>query len=140
MGHIVWSCSTFLPSTIEIFQRVVRVTERTQNLFQIEQRVLSPKERKPILYVTRHLILIYISIKYHQNVPKGIQVTGRTRSFTQTPMLTQTGSVPKAICSPRPPLVGGNINILSPLLQNGRNPVSLTRQLCLSYFCENCIT
>ena len=46
----------------------IRVTEWTQNLFQIKQRLITPKVRKPelsILYVTRHLILIYISTKYH---------------------------------------------------------------------------
>ena len=62
----------------------IGVTERTRNLFQIKQRVLTPKVRKPelsILYVTCHLVLIYISTKYHQNIPKGMQVTERTRSF-----------------------------------------------------------
>ena len=59
----------------------IRVTERTRNLFQIKQRVITPKVRKPelsILYGTRHLVLIYISTKYHQNIPKGIRVTERT--------------------------------------------------------------
>ena len=58
----------------------------------IKQRVITPKVRKPelsILYVTSHLILIYNFTKYHQNIPKGIQLTERTRSFTQT--LTPTG-------------------------------------------------
>ena len=64
------------------------VTEWTQNLFQIKQRVITPNVRKPeimsILYVTRHLVLTYISTKYHQNILKGIQVTEQTRSFTPT--------------------------------------------------------
>ena len=41
--------------------------------FQIKQRVILPKVRKPelsILYATCHLFLIYISTKYHQNIPK----------------------------------------------------------------------
>ena len=46
--------------------------------------------------------LIYISTKYNQNIPKGIQVTERTRGFMPTP----TGSVPKTICPPPPLLVG----------------------------------
>ena len=75
----------------------IRVTKQTQNLFQIKQRVITPKVRKPelsILYAIHHFVLIYISTKYHQNIPKSIQVTEQTRSFM--PMLT--GSVPKTIC------------------------------------------
>ena len=44
--------------------------------------MITPKVRKPelsILYVTCHLVLIYISTKNHQNIPKGIQVTEQTR-------------------------------------------------------------
>ena len=54
----------------------IRVTERTRNLFQIKQRVITPKVRKPelsILYATRHLVLIYILpsiIKIFQRVFK----------------------------------------------------------------------
>ena len=46
-----------------------------------------PKVRKAelsILYMTCHLILFYISIKYHQNITKGIQVTERTQNLFQT--------------------------------------------------------
>ena len=53
----------------------IRVTERTRNLFQINKRVITPKVRKPelsILYATYHLVLIYISTKYHQNIPMGV--------------------------------------------------------------------
>ena len=46
-----------------------------------------------ILYVTCHLALSYISTKSHQNIPKGIQVTERTRSFTLVPMPTPTRSL-----------------------------------------------
>ena len=75
--------------------------------FSNKQRVITPKVRKPelsILYATRRLVLLY-STKYHQNIPKGIQGTERTRSFTPTPTLTPkpTGSVPKTICPPPPP-------------------------------------
>ena len=64
----------------------IRVTEQTRNFFQIKQRVITPKVRQPelsILYAPRHLVLIYISTKYHQHIPKGNQVTEQTRSFTQ---------------------------------------------------------
>ena len=67
----------------------IQVTEGTRNIFQIKQRVITPKVRQPelsILYVTCRLVLIYISTKYHQNILKGIQVTERTRSFTPTPI------------------------------------------------------
>ena len=171
MLQVVWSCSTFLPSIMKIFQRVfdlqsrqkinglslsnitkcdnakvrkaelsflyatcclvlfyistkyhrnipkgIWVTEQTRNLSQIKQRVITPKVSKPelsILYATHHLVLIYISTKYHQNISEGIQVTEWTRSFTPT------GSIPKTICPPpsdpppppsdppHPPLVGG---------------------------------
>ena len=157
MRHVVWSCSTFLPRIIKIYQRVfdlesgheinglslsnvtkgdntkraelsflyatrclvlfyisakyhrnipkgIRVTERTWNLFQLKQRVITPKIRKAelsSLYATHCLVLFYISTKYHQNIPKGFQVTEHTRSFTPTP----TGSVPKIIC-PRTPHFG----------------------------------
>ena len=43
----------------------------TKSFFQRKQKVLTPKVRKPelsILYATCHLILIYISTKYHQNI------------------------------------------------------------------------
>ena len=79
----------------------IRVTEWTQNLFQIKQRVVTSKVRKPelsVLYATHHLVLIYIIYiltKYHQNIPKVIQVTEQTRSFTLA--LTPTGSVPKTM-------------------------------------------
>ena len=48
------------------------------------------KAELSFLYATHRLVLFYISTKYHQNIPKGIQVTEWTRSF----MLMPTGSVP----------------------------------------------
>ena len=83
----------------------IPVTERTRNLFQIKQRVITPKVTKTelsILYATSRLVLFYISTKYHQNIPMGIQVTEQTRSFTPT----LTGSIPKTIqktICPTPP-------------------------------------
>ena len=72
---------TFLLSMVKIFQRVFEL--QTQNLFQTKQREITPKVRKPellFLYMTYCLFLFYISTNYHQNIPKGIQVTEeRTR-------------------------------------------------------------
>ena len=65
----------------------IRVTEWTQNLFGTEQRDEISKVRKPVLsflYATPQLVLFYISTKYHQNIPKSIQVTEWTRSFILT--------------------------------------------------------
>ena len=98
------------------------VTERTRNPFQTKQKEITPKVRKPelsFLYKTRRLVLFYISIKYHQNIRKGIQVTKRTRSFTLTPTPTQTptptGYVPKTICPP-PFARGGWVDIIPLIL------------------------
>ena len=93
----------------------IQITERTQNLFQIKQSVITPKVTKAelsFLYVTCRLDLFYVSTKYHQNIPKGIQVTEQTRSLMPMPTLMPTGSVPKTICPPRPPLVVGDIMTL----------------------------
>ena len=76
----------------------IRATERIRNLFQTKQREITLKLRKPelaFLYMKSRLVLLYISIKYNQNMPKGIQVTERTRSFmlTSTMTRTPTGSI-----------------------------------------------
>ena len=74
----------------------IRVTERTRNLFQIKQRVISPKVRMAelsFLYATcRRLVLFYISTKYHQNIPKGIQVTELCRSLKRVIKVYVVGS------------------------------------------------
>ena len=61
----------------------IPVTEQTRNLFQTKQRELTPKVRKAelsFLYPTRHLVLFYISTKYHKNIPKGLWLTERTKN------------------------------------------------------------
>ena len=71
MQHFIWSCSTFLPSTIKIFQRVFEL-QSGHEIFLIKQRVITPKVRKPelsILYAIH--VLIYISTKYHKKYSKG---------------------------------------------------------------------
>ena len=53
----------------------IPVTEQTRNLFQTKQMERTPKVRKPelsFLYATCHLVLFYISTKYHKNIPKGL--------------------------------------------------------------------
>ena len=81
------------------------LTEQTQNLFQIKQRVITPKRMKArvvnlVCDMSSHpdLHFYQVSSKYS----KGIQVTERTRSFMPMPTLTSTptGSVPKTICPP----------------------------------------
>ena len=110
MRYVVSSCFYISTKYYRNVPKGFRVTERTRNLFQIKQRVITPKVRKPELYATRRLVHIYISTKYHQNIRKCIQVTERTRSFTPTPTPiltpTPTGSVPKTIC-PTPLWWGG---------------------------------
>ena len=46
-----------------------------------------PKVKKAelsFMYVTHHLVWFYLSSKYHQNIPKGIQVTEQKRNLFQT--------------------------------------------------------
>ena len=35
------------------------------------------------LYITHHLVLFYLSSKYHQNIQKGVQVTEKTQNLFQ---------------------------------------------------------
>ena len=91
--YVVWSCSSFLPSIIKM---VFKLQSGHEIFFQIKQRVIKVRKAKlSFLYATRRLVLFYISTKYHHDIPKDIQVTERTRSFTPTP--TPTRSVPKTI-------------------------------------------
>ena len=64
----------------------------------IQQRETTPKVRKAelsILYATCHLVLFYISAKYHRNIPKGIPVTEQTRNLFQTKQREITPKVRK---------------------------------------------
>ena len=78
----------------------IGVTEWTLNLFQTKQREITPKVRKQELSsCTQHIILSCSSTILplsSKSIPKGIQVTEQTRSFTPTPM----GSVPNTVCPP----------------------------------------
>ena len=58
-----------------------------------------PKVRKAelsLLYATRRLVLFYISAMYHQNIPKSIQVTERTRNLFQIKQRVITPKVRKS--------------------------------------------
>ena len=60
----------------------IPVTEQKRNLLQTKQWEITPKVRKAelsFLYATRHLVLFYISTKYHKNIPKGLWLTERTQ-------------------------------------------------------------
>ena len=62
-----------------------------QNGHKINAKLLSnitkwdnAKAESSYLYETCHLVLFYISTKYHQNIPKGIRVTEWTQNLFQT--------------------------------------------------------
>ena len=119
------SCLILLYISTKYHQNIPKgiwVTEQTRNLFQTKQREITPKIRKPALsffYTTSPLVLFYISNKYHQNMPKGIQVTEQTRSFIQMP----TESVPKTVCFP--PFGRGDI------ISSYKHYIPVDRKLCL---------
>ena len=48
-----------------------------------------------LMYMTRHLVLFYISTKYHQNILQGICVTERTQNLYQTKQQEITPKVRK---------------------------------------------
>ena len=61
-------------------------------------REITSKVRKAelsFLYKTHCHVLFYISTKYHQNIPKGIRVTERTRNLFQTKQREITPKVRK---------------------------------------------
>ena len=65
---------------------------------QIQQRETTPKVRKAelsFLYISRHLVLFYISTKYDQNILKDNGVTERTRNLFQTKQREITPKVRK---------------------------------------------
>ena len=53
------------------------------------------KTELQFLYATCHLVLFYISTKYHQKIPKGIGVTERTQNLFQTKQREITPKVRK---------------------------------------------
>ena len=58
----------------------IQVIERTQLRIKKHQRGDNSKIKRELsfLYVTHHHDLLYINVKYHQNIPNGIQVIERT--------------------------------------------------------------
>ena len=68
-----------------IFRRVFRLQTGHKyalksNKEEITQKVL--KRRLSFLYATHRHDLFYITVKYHQNIPNGIQVFERSIMFT----------------------------------------------------------
>ena len=68
-----------------------QVTERTRIYTksikgEITQKVL--KGKLSLLYATHHHDLFYITVKYHQNIPKGFQVIERTWKCLRTDVRT----------------------------------------------------
>ena len=75
-------CSTYIADTKSI-----------DNQCQIKQREIIAKVRKAELSFfkgTRRRVLFYSSIRYHQNILKGIQVTEQTRNLFQTKQMEIT--------------------------------------------------
>ena len=53
----------------------------------MQEGEITPNVRKlesSFLYAKHHLVLFYISTKYHQNITKGIRVTERAQNQIQT--------------------------------------------------------
>ena len=66
-----------------IYSKVFKLTERTQNCIwnhqgEITQKVW--KQELPFLYMTHPQDLFYITVKYHDNIPKSIQVMEWTQN------------------------------------------------------------
>ena len=101
MRHVIWSCSTFLPSIIKIFQRVFdlqigyKINELSLSNITKGDNAKSKKGRVVILVRDRHLVLFYISAKYHQNIPKGFRVTEQTQNLFQIKQRVITPKVRK---------------------------------------------
>ena len=75
------TCSTYLWSIMKIFQRVFKLWSGHESHLK-PSRGITQKVRKQelsFLFATHRHDLLYISVKYHENIPKGIQVTERTR-------------------------------------------------------------
>ena len=96
MRHVVWSCSTFLPRIIKIFQRVFdlqsgyEINELSLSNITKGDKAIVRKAELSFLYATSRLVLFYISAKYHRNIPKGIPVTEQTRNLFQTKQRERT--------------------------------------------------
>ena len=60
----------------------IQVMERTRNCIRNHQEEITQKVQKQqlqFLYAAHHYDLFYITAKYHDYIPKGIQVTEQTR-------------------------------------------------------------
>ena len=73
-----------IPNIIKFFQRVYIKIQRGHEInFKSKTKGENSKSKTPelvFLYMTRCLVLFYISNKFQQNIPKSIQVTEGTRN------------------------------------------------------------
>ena len=79
----------------------IRLTQWTRNQCIITINITmgdkaKSKKGMSFLYATRRFVIFYISTKYHQNIPKSIQITERTRNPFQTKQREITTKVRKS--------------------------------------------
>ena len=93
--YVVWSCSSLLPGIIKYSKRClthIKDTKSKHNYYQKKgDNVKSKKGRDR----THCHTPVYISTKYHQNIPKGIRVTEQTLNQFQTKQRVITPKVRK---------------------------------------------
>ena len=123
MRHVIWSCSTFLPSIIKYSKGSLtyRADTISMDKHSCTRHVVwscitlsnitkgdnaKRKKGRNVILVrdtssgpVLHFYQVPSKYSNQQNIRKDIQVRERTRSFTPTPRLTPTGSVPKTICT-----------------------------------------
>ena len=64
----------------------IQVTEQTRIGIKRHQWGNNSKQEPSILYATRRHDLFYVTVKYHQNIPNGIQLIERTRKCLRIDM------------------------------------------------------
>ena len=88
------TCQLILFISTKYHQNILKgmhVTERTWNQIKTQEGEITPKVRMPtlsFLYVTRCLVLFYISTKYHKNIPKVFWLITKTFLFKYTENFT----------------------------------------------------
>ena len=68
------------PPPPPIFHRVFKLQSRDKksNTRRGDNSKSKKKPKLSFLYVTCHLVLLFITTKYHQNIPKSVQLTQQT--------------------------------------------------------------
>ena len=84
--HVVSWCFTFVKNFMKISQSVFNLQSGHEYMVEMAmfnvQRAITPKVGKPELQFmcsASRLIVLYICVKFHENVRNGIRVTERTR-------------------------------------------------------------